>query len=165
MLIGILSDSHGDADATQRGVDLLAARGAQAFFHCGDVCGESVLDTLVGRRAWFVWGNCDVPDAAARRYVEGVGLTWPELPFRVSLASRRIGMWHGHERGFRDDIVAGDLDYVFYGHTHKRDDHRHGTLRAINPGALFRTDLRTVALLDLVGDTLHFLTLDGRRVP
>lgn len=162
MLIGILSDSHGDADATGRAVALLESCGAEALFHCGDICGEGVLDELVGRRAYFVWGNCDEPTASLRKYVESIGLPWPQPPVRVALDGRRIALHHGHESEFHAALHDPDLDYVFFGHTHRVADSRNGGPRAINPGALYRAAVRTVALLDLVSDRLTFLTLDGK---
>jgi len=62
MIVGIMSDSHGDANATARAVSVLESHGAQVLFHCGDICAMSVLDELAGRKAHFVWGNCDSPD-------------------------------------------------------------------------------------------------------
>src|SRR5262245_59508879 len=132
MLVGILSDSHGDAEATGRAVSLLESRGAEALFHCGDICGERVLDELAGRRAWFVWGNCDDPTPGLRRYVESLGLIWPQAPVRVEMDGKRIGLYHGHERGFADALQDRSLDYVFSGHTHRRADSRDGGPRAIN---------------------------------
>lgn len=164
MRIGLLSDSHGDAAATERAVALLAARGAEAFIHCGDVCSLAVLDALVGRQAWFVWGNCDAPDAAARRYVERIGLPWPNVPLDLALAGRRIRVLHGHERAFRAALAAADVDYLVHGHTHIRADRRVGSMRVINPGALHRAAVHSVALLDLADDSLAFLALDGSPV-
>ncbi|MFO0973254.1 MAG: metallophosphoesterase family protein [Phycisphaerae bacterium] len=164
MTVGILSDSHGDAATTGRAVALLEARGATALFHCGDVCALTVLDELVGRPAWFVWGNCDQPTAETRRYVERVGLTWPQSPVRVTLAGRSIALLHGHEPEFDAVVSGGECDYVFCGHTHVRADVRVGRTRVVNPGALHRARKKSVALLDLSRDALEFLNLSGERL-
>jgi hypothetical protein len=161
MIVGILSDSHGDAAMTRQAVDLLRERGAQALFHCGDICGESVLDALVGHQAWFVWGNCDVPDASMRGYVESIGLPWPSVPVRVELDGRRIAMLHGHEREFDRVARSGDVDYLLFGHTHVFEDRRMDRVRLINPGALHRARVKTVATLNLRTDALTFLTVEG----
>jgi hypothetical protein len=163
MIVGILSDSHGDAAATEQAVALLESRGAAALFHCGDVCGTSVLDALAGRRAWFVWGNCDDASASMRAYVQALGLEWPRPPVRVTLEGRRIALCHGHEKFFPSLLAARDLDYVFFGHTHAYED-RGGRPRAVNPGALFRARVKTAAVLDLATDALTFLTLEGRAI-
>lgn len=164
MVLGVLSDSHGDAAATARAVAVLESRGAEALIHCGDVGSLGVLDQLAGRPAWFVFGNCDTPDASWRDYVRTLGLAWPEAPVRLELDGRRIAVVHGHERVFRALLSDPDLDYLFYGHTHVYRDQRSGRLRAINPGALHRARTRTVARLDLATDELTFLTLDGHML-
>ncbi|MCK6486339.1 MAG: YfcE family phosphodiesterase [Phycisphaerae bacterium] len=164
MVLGVLSDSHGDAAATARAVAVLETHGAEFLIHCGDICSPAVLDQLAGHRACFVFGNCDTPDASWRDYVRTLGLEWPEAPLRLELGGRRIGVAHGHERAFRALLNDPELDYLFFGHTHVYSDRRIGRLRAINPGALHRARTRTVARVDLATDELTFLTLDGYRL-
>jgi putative phosphoesterase len=160
MLVGVMSDSHGRVQRVREARDLLTSAGAEALFHCGDLGGLEVLDELVGCRAYFVWGNMDVPQLAWRAYVKSVGLAWPTAPLAVELAGRRIAVCHGHERAFRATIESQDYDYVFYGHTHEPSDERVGRTRLINPGALHRARARTCALVDLAGDEVRFLALD-----
>ena len=164
MLIGILSDSHGDSAATAAAVRLLEARGAKHLVHCGDICGEQVLDELAGHSCTFVWGNCDSPGPTMRKYVLALGLTWPEPPVILELAAKRIAVFHGHERTFYAAADRDDLDYVLYGHTHKYADRREGRIRFINPGALHRARIKTVAMLNLKTDKLEFLRLDTGAV-
>lgn len=160
MQVGILSDSHGDAEATARAVALLEGRGARKLFHCGDLCGEGVLDALAGHDCLFVWGNCDDPSSTLRRYVEHLELTWPRPPVRVRVAGKHIALYHGHEAGFAEAAREPGLDYCFYGHTHRHADRREGGCRFINPGALYRAPIHTVCLLDLATDALTFLRLE-----
>ena len=160
MLIGILSDSHGDAAATADAVQLLEKNGAVHLVHCGDLCGEPVLDELAGHRCTFVWGNCDSPSPTMRKYVLALGLPWPEPPVILEFAGKRIAVFHGHERSFAA-ADRDDLDYVLYGHTHKYADRRVGRIRFINPGALYRARIKTVALLNLKTDKLEFLRLES----
>lgn len=162
MLIGIMSDSHGDSQATARAVSLLKNRGAKKLFHCGDLCGDNVLEELAGHDCIFVWGNCDYPSPVMRKYVKSLGLTWPEAPVHVELAGKHIAVCHGHEREFsrlREDPGA-DLDYLLYGHSHRYADQRRQGCRIINPGALYRATIHTVALLDLKTDRLAFFQID-----
>jgi magnesium chelatase family protein len=74
MLVGILSDTHGRADATAAAVELLRRHKAEFFIHCGDVGSASVLDQLVGSRAAFVWGNCDFDRMSLSRYAQRLGI-------------------------------------------------------------------------------------------
>jgi hypothetical protein len=157
MQIGIMSDSHGDAAMTRSAVELLESRGAAKLIHCGDLCGESVLDALAGHDCIFVWGNCDHPTAALRRYVASVGLPSPDGPSHLTLDGKRIGVFHGHERDFALAVEGGGLDYIFYGHTHRFADQRVKGCRVINPGALYRARVKTAALVDLGADTAEFI--------
>ncbi len=45
---------------------------------------------------------------------------------------------------------ADFFDYVFYGHTHVREQHRTGRTLVANPGALFRANPKTCIVLDLL---------------
>lgn len=160
MRIGILSDNHGHPRTVERAFALLEEHGAEAFFHCGDVGGQDVLDLFVGRRIWFVWGNTDWPARGVDEFLNTTGLAVPTVPVRVTLAGRSIALCHGHEAVFDRLRLSPDCDYLFHGHTHVRADARIGSCRVINPGALHRARPRTVATLDLQTDELAFHKVD-----
>lgn len=162
MILGILSDSHGKHQRVARAIQLLQGLGAEAFIHCGDVCGEQVFDQLAGLRAWFVWGNTDDRDPVLERYVESLGLPLPQtVPLRVALDGREIAVFHGHESEFaRLPAFAAGCRYVLHGHTHVARDVNVGPLRVINPGALHRAPVYSVATLDLQKDEVKFWRVD-----
>lgn len=159
MKIGIMSDSHGRVHRVRDALAVFDAAGAEAVVHCGDVGGLGVLEELAGRRCWFVWGNTDFPDPAWRAEVETLGLPWPDGPVEFTIAGRRLAIFHGHEPGFERSIRAGNYDYFFHGHSHRQADYRVGPTWVINPGALYRVAVPTVAVLDLSSDDLSFLTV------
>ena len=158
--LGILSDSHGRSDLVRRALDVLARMGAQAVVHCGDVGGLDVLDQLAGWKAWFVWGNTDFPRPSWRRHIDALRLPWPDGPLEIPLARKRIAVFHGHELACHQALTAARHDYLLHGHTHQPDDYRIEKMRVINPGALHRVPFKTVALLDLATDELHFLPIE-----
>lgn len=161
MLIGILSDSHGRAMIVRRAVALFDRLGVEHIVHCGDVGGMEVFDELVGRPCTFVWGNTDVPDAGLLAYLATTGLSVPdEAPLRITLAGKRFAVFHGHEAGF-DRAAELEVDYVLHGHTHVPRDNRLGGKRIINPGALHRAKIKTVATLAPATDTLAFHSLEA----
>src|SRR5213075_1680398 len=45
-MLGVISNSHGRADAVATAVDLFSASGVQSIIHCGDVGGRHVLDVI-----------------------------------------------------------------------------------------------------------------------
>lgn len=142
--------------------------------HCGDVGGEAVFEQFAGLRTWFVWGNMDFPDPTLERYVESLGVQAPRvIPVEIELDGHTIAVYHGHESHFtrlmrpierRDFAAFGKLtagwDYVLFGHTHRATDTRVEHVRLINPGALQRARVFTVATLDLARDTLKFWVVD-----
>ncbi len=156
MIVGIMSDSHGDAKMTAAAIELMEAHGAEKIFHCGDICGDRVLAEMAGHDCVFTWGNCDEPTTTLRSFIETIGLPWPNRPIRIVLDGKRIALYHGHEADFASAPDEPGLDYVFYGHTHKHADDRRNGCRLINPGALKYVSAPTIALLDLKTDTLRF---------
>lgn len=162
MKLGIISDSHGHVRRVRQALAVFESAGVDGIIHCGDIGRVEVLEELAGWQCWFVWGNTDLPDPAWRPHVQALGLPWPSGPLDLTLDSKRIAVFHGHERSFRRAITTPNYDYLLHGHTHHRNDHRVGTMRVINPGALCRVLTKTIAILDLAEDHLQFLKLDGR---
>lgn len=160
MKIGIMSDNHGRLRPVRRALELLEAAGAECIIHCGDTGGVETLELLAGRLMWFVWGNTDFPQTAWRSAVEALELPWPNGTLRLTLAGKDIAVFHGHEPDFSEMLKKGGCDYLLYGHTHRAFDYRHDKMRIINPGALHRVAVKTVALLDLHADTVEFIEID-----
>ncbi len=154
--LGILSDTHGRADACQLAVRTLIDLGAQALAHCGDVGQEPVLDALAGHQVWFVWGNNDLERPRLARYAQDLGLACLGSFGRFEFGGRSFAITHG-DNGQQVSAVgkAQEDDYLLTGHTHVAHDRRIGRLRWINPGALYRAQPKTVALLDLNADALE----------
>lgn len=163
MILGILSDSHGRAARTAAALRLLRICGAETFIHCGDIGSPEVLDEFIGKDVHFVWGNNDDERGSIARYASSIGQTLPVPPRQLFLAGHKIVVFHGHERGFADlwrglTGPAGahsDAAYVLYGHSHVPADDRRGNTRFINPGALHRAAMFTVATLDLSADIVR----------
>lgn len=77
----------------------------------------------------------------------------------ISLGDKRIAIAHGHSpKDFRP-LLAENPSYFLFGHTHMSHESMDGGIRRINPGALFRADKFSVALLDLVSNELEFIPI------
>lgn len=157
MKLGVMSDTHGRQSLVHRALVRLREAGVNALVHCGDVGGLEILEEFAGWRCWFVWGNNDWPEQTWRPTVAALGLTWPEGPLEITLAGKHIAICHGHELQFQRFMEQARHDYLLCGHTHHRADERVGHMRVINPGALHRVSIPTVAVLDLAADDLRFL--------
>jgi putative phosphoesterase len=157
MVIGILGDTHGRADAMAAGMRILADAGAQHFLHTGDVGSTSVIDHLAGLQAAFVFGNNDWDRMDLARYAERVGVQCLGNFGDLTLDDKRIAILHGDDYRMKQKILAEQqFDYVLQGHTHVKKDERIGKTRIINPGALHRANPKTVATLDIATDQLRF---------
>jgi len=163
-LLGILSDTHGDAERARRAVELLRARGAARIIHLGDVGSESVLDHLVGLDAVVVFGNCD-DTRGLLRYAEflGIAVAHPAAIIEVKGGARavRIGLTHGHLIDEIDRLFRAKVDILLHGHTHVVRDEVIGATRVMNPGALHRADRRTAMLLDPETGVAEWIDVDA----
>ena len=164
MIVGVLSDTHGRADAATVAVRVLLERGATQLVHCGDVGdgakGRAVLDTMAGHRALFVFGNNDYDERELARYAGDLGIACGDHCGRLTLDGRLAIVTHGDDvKLVRRTLAEQRADYLFVGHTHVPLDRRDGRVRTVNPGALYRASVKTVALVDTVRDTVEFLTV------
>jgi hypothetical protein len=160
-VLGILSDTHGRADAAAAGIATLRAAGAQFLIHCGDIGGESVLDLLAGIPSVFVWGNCDFDRAGMVDYAKEIGIQCAGDFAELQFSGKQIAVTHGDNPRLLRQIMERDppYDYLFLGHTHIAADEHRGRLRIVNPGALHRTARKTVALVDLNADAIRHLAV------
>ncbi len=150
VILGIVSDSHDRVEALRAGIDALRNAGATYFIHCGDIGGQGAINVLAGLDGVAVWGNTDWDRAALGRYAESIGVRIRHPLADVQLDSARIAVLHGDDGGLmRRLISSGDYDYLFCGHTHVPEDRTVGRTRIINPGALHRARVKTIASLDL----------------
>ena len=166
MRIGLVSDSHGEAQMLRRGVELLCARGAEVIVHCGDIGSLECLDVLAEAPvpSHAVAGNADlrVDPGAERLAARASG----KLDFHVASVELdlgdgvRLAATHGHDRDLLDELIAGGrFAYVCHGHTHTPRNERVGSVRVVNPGCLHRRT-PTVALLDTAADAVEHIGVD-----
>jgi putative phosphoesterase len=163
MRIGILSDTHDQVRRTSQAVRMLADEGATCLIHCGDLTGPEVVDACAELPTYFVFGNCDDDPESLRRAMAMSGAKCLGRAGEIELVGKRIAVTHGDSPREVRHLASLEPDYLFYGHSHQLADEREGPTRWVNPGALHRAAIWTVALLDLDTDTLRTLTIkDGR---
>lgn len=175
LILGVLSDTHGRVERARAALRLLDRLGAECFVHCGDVGSDAVLDELFARQCRFVWGNSDEDESGLHAYAKALGIAPPAAPLWIEHAGWRIAVYHGHELAFaRLARAASDLNVdaferaadganiVLFGHTHVPADQRLGRSRLVNPGALHRARVYTVATIDLqLGSVEHWRVDDN----
>jgi putative phosphoesterase len=161
MIVGLLSDTHDKLPAAKAAVQALLANGAQYLLHAGDIGGEQIIDLLAGTPSAFVWGNNDLRVTSLATYASDVGVTCLDAMGEVEIDGKKFILTHGdHDKTVRQILADQQHDYLITGHTHARHDRRVGRVRWINPGAMHRVGIRTVALLDTATDSLRTLTVN-----
>ncbi len=142
------------------GVRVLLENKAEYLVHCGDVGGVDILDALAGHQAIFVFGNNDYNHTELANYAGIVGIACGGMQGKLAFAAKRAVVTHGDDHRLINRLVREQqIDYLFVGHTHETMDRREGKVRIINPGALFRTAVKTVAVLDTLTDKVEFIAV------
>jgi uncharacterized protein len=149
MLLGVVSDTHGNIRRTVQAVELLQDRGVEAVLHCGDVGSPGIVELFAAWPTHFVAGNCDAREDLGAE-VRAASQNWHDLFGEITLSNRRIALLHSHMQGKLVECEAsGQYDLVCYGHTHRYETHRIGETVILNPGALHRAHPPTIAIVDL----------------
>jgi putative phosphoesterase len=162
-ILGVLSDSHGQAARTRRAVDLLVERGATTLIHCGDLETLACVDPLAGLDAHLVSGNCDDSHALAE-YAQSLGVLMHGAFGTLIHADSTIAFGHGHRDDLGQAVAAVRPRWLFHGHTHLRKYQRGDGINVVNPGAL--SDPRpagarpSVALVNLDSESVEFIEID-----
>jgi putative phosphoesterase len=151
MRIGVVSDTHDRQEAVAEAVRLLLEQKVELILHCGDIESPDTVRVFKGVPTHFVFGNWDKDRAKLSAAIKEIGGTsYNSLGF-LTLGEKRIAWVHSHERHQLRQLENADyFDYVFYGHTHVREQHRTGRTLVANPGALFRANPKTCIVVDLL---------------
>jgi len=150
MKIAILSDTHSRYATVEKALRLLQERKINVVLHCGDIEDSETVWLFQGFTAHFVFGNCDTERHSIRQAVHGIGEHVYDGYGYVELEGVKIAFTHGDDPRLLHDLeVSGAFDFLFYGHTHKAEEHRTGPTRVINPGALHRANPKSFVVLDL----------------
>ncbi len=148
MKIGILSDTHSRYATVGRALEELHRRGVTTVLHCGDIEDAATVALFGGLEAHFVFGNCDHDREELRAAVADLGATLHGDWGQVEREGVRIAFTHGDDKHLLRDLEhSGAFHYLFYGHTHRAEEHRTGPTRVINPGALHRARPKTFVVL------------------
>ncbi|MCC5848130.1 MAG: metallophosphoesterase family protein [Verrucomicrobia bacterium] len=163
MIIGLLSDTHGNVRRTETALSLLKNAGAQHILHCGDIGSEEIINLLfetreTGTPVTLVHGNVDQWDPGLHLYAKQLGLSLPRIA-KGTFDTFSYGMTHGHDPQAINELLEENLDFIFTGHTHVPCDETHGSTRMINPGAVHRAQTPMVSVLETRTGALKRLPL------
>lgn len=148
--IGILSDTHDNITAIESALAAMQARGVELLIHCGDIQSPDTVRQFQGIPTHFVLGNCDWDEELFPNAIRDIGGVFHERFGELELEGHKIAWTHSHDFQLFNDLEFCDhFDFLFYGHTHKAEQHRRGRTLVLNPGALFRVRQRTCVVLEL----------------
>ena len=156
MKIGILTDTHDDAAATQRALQACASAGCTLIVHAGDVCSPFTARLIKnsGIPHLAVFGNND-----GDRIHLAMILDIKPAPRYEEIEGTRIVIFH--EPFINRLIDPTRVDLLIYGHTHRLDFSERDGMQIINPGTVagVLAEARTCALYDTISRKAEIIEL------
>jgi putative phosphoesterase len=129
---------------------MLESLDVDVVLHCGDIGSMAVVELFSPWPTHFVFGNCDENLVRFAAEIAAAGQTCHGQFGDITLDGVRIALLHSHDRRqFRHAIDSGDYGLVCYGHTHVAAIDRHGDTLVVNPGAIYRANPHSVAVVEL----------------
>ncbi|MFB6126238.1 MAG: metallophosphoesterase [Halolamina sp.] len=169
MLVGIVSDTHDNADRVAFAVDRFREAGVDAVVHCGDFVAPFSVTPFDPAEAGTDWtvhavrGNNDGEWAVADT-VAAFGSYHGEFA-ALEFDGVGVAVYHGTSEGIVDALVAsGEYEYVLRGHTHERTHEERGGTVHVNPGGVAippAPEPFSVAILDTDAGEVAFEPVDG----
>jgi putative phosphoesterase len=148
--LGIISDTHGHVELTRPAVRMLESLEVDTVLHCGDIGSTEIVNLFAAWPTHFVFGNCDYNTDELAAAIRKAGQTCHGLFGDLEFDGVRVALLHSHERRrFREAIDSGDYQLVCYGHTHVAAVDRHGETLVVNPGAIYRAEPHSLAIIDV----------------
>ncbi|HVT30303.1 MAG TPA: YfcE family phosphodiesterase [Lacipirellulaceae bacterium] len=150
MRLGVISDTHGHVELTRPAVRMFESLDIDAVLHCGDIGSMAVVELFAAWPAHFVFGNCDENTADFAAAIERAGQTCHTLFGDLNFDGVKVALLHSHDRRqFRDTISNSKYQLVCYGHTHVAAIDRNGDTVVLNPGAIYRANPHSIAVVEL----------------
>ena len=159
-MIGIISDTHENEEATKKAVNIFKQKNVEFAVHCGDIISPAMLDLFKGLSIKFVFGNNDGERIGLNNKAKEMGFEEITDEKEFEHFNKKFYVYHGTKNEkLENAIKSNKYDYVLTGHTHLRKDEKIGRTRVINPGALFMAFPYTIALLDVQRDKLESIEI------
>jgi putative phosphoesterase len=152
VLLGVVSDTHGQTAYALQAARLLASLNVETVLHCGDIGAPEIVAVFAEWPTHYVLGNVD---GVARSSLEKAMIATPRHQCHgrfadLKLDGRRVAVTHGDDLArLSEAIRCGDYHLVCHGHTHCWRHERVGSTLVVNPGALYRAHPHTLATIDL----------------
>ena len=150
VVLGVVSDTHGHTEYTRPAVRMLESLEVDLVIHCGDIGGTQIVPLLAAWPTHFVFGNVDFPEQPLRAAIRQARQTCHERFGAIEIAGRRVAFLHGDDFALLERTIAGqEYDLVCHGHTHVPRNERRGRTLVLNPGAIYRANPHSIAIVEL----------------
>lgn len=164
MLIGIISDTHDNAEASRDAVQKFNDAGVEQVIHAGDIVAPFTAKIFADLKCPFaaVFGNNDGEKVGVQSAVQGFGGTISTGHTPMEFDGIKFMVMH-EPWGMKEVAASGEYDVVVYGHTHKKEERKQGETLVLNPGeagghltgecscVLFDTGQKRVKWIELEG--------------
>jgi uncharacterized protein len=160
MLLGVVSDTHGDLERTRDAVAMLTSLEVSAVLHCGDIGSPEIIPLFERWPTHFVFGNCDFDRDRLREAIRAAGQTCHQLFGTLELESLQIAFLHGDDsRLLRESAASNRWDMICHGHTHVARQQWQGKTLVLNPGAVHRANPHSIAAVELPSRAVHVVPI------
>ena len=159
-MLAIISDTHENEPAIKKAVRIIKEKNSELCVHCGDIVSPPMLEHFSGLKMKLVYGNNDGERIGLNIAAKKLGFEELEDKKEFVFWGKKFYAYHGTNAAkLNAAIKSNKYDYVLTGHTHIKKDEKVGKTRVINPGALFRVNNYTIALLDIGKDKVEFINI------
>lgn len=166
-----MSDTHDNVEIAKDIAKVFEEKGAEAFIHCGDIVSGKMVEALKDaglKNGIFIQGNMDKPNLEElKKAIENAGFQFvgenSEIKFEDEENKDNFLAYvtHGDNALIIEEAVrSGKFEFIFHGHTHKKNVKSEGKTTIINIGALSKDtpeDEREVLILDTVIKKFEFV--------
>lgn len=160
MILGIVSDTHAHSANTLAAARMLESLAVDEVIHCGDIGSPEIVRLFAAWPTHFVLGNVDTPDLKLPQAIEAARQTCHGRFGRLERGGRQIAFLHGDDSALLSATIAsGDYDLVCHGHTHVAALRQQGKTQVLNPGAMYRAQPHSIAVVDLDTMTVTHVTV------
>ncbi len=161
MLLGVVSDTHGQAPHTVRAVRMLESLKVAEVLHCGDIGSSDIVAMFAAWPTHFVFGNVDYDRDRLRQLIQAAGQECCDQFGSLRLEQQEIAFLHGDDsRRLKQTIEEDRWQLVCHGHTHVSRIERIGQTLVLNPGAVYRARPHSIAVVELPALQATIVPLD-----
>lgn len=161
--IGLIADTHNDFERTEKAIEIFKSKGIKTILHAGDLSHSDLLPLFVDFNFYLSFGNTDDPvslEAECRR----LHLNKPAYSLYLKHKNRNIFLFHGFTEQvplYRQVCDKKGLSIIVKGHTHMKENFYKNGIWVINPGALHRSAIHSVGLLDTANQSLEYIDIES----